>query len=252
MAEVAYFSVPANLTSNLGVVSNHVASSVTPATSKMSGCGDLPGLKALYLKSLRWSWMALVPLVGLAMALGSEFIGAWLGAEFGRAVEPFMCLLVFGMGLYLFSSVPYSMAQGMGRAGPWAAIALGAGIINSVLAFFLIPQRGAQGAVEALCVSSILLILAMLVWLNLILKVSWYDIFKYVIEIRIVIITSVVSLAAFIISTRFQLSLFWIVLIGLAGAAIILASFSLWLDADERRWMQNKLHSLHIGSAQRL
>lgn len=244
IAEVAHFAVPLTLAINVKALSTHIASALFPAMAEKAGQDDLPGLKQLYLRGLRWSWLAIIPPAGFAIILGAPFISAWIGSDFGRDVAPVMPALVIGVNAYYLSSMPELVAQGMGKPGWWAIIIVISGLCNVIAASLLIPGRGAEGAAEALLIAGALLTASLLVWIGRMLKVSISE-YARTFDCRVVIVTAGIcwAMAGYISGRVMPLAL--VFSLGVAGLLLVALLMPLWLPKEERGWLRKQWRNRH-------
>lgn len=245
VAEVTHFAIPLALAINVKAISTHVASALFPAMAEQAGKKDFKSLRALYLKGLRWSWLAIVPPAGLAIALGGAFVSLWVGQEFGDAVAPIMPALVVGVNLYYFSAMPELAAQGMGRPGRWAVIIILAGLSNIAFGSWLITQRGVQGASEALVISGALLTGSLFVWMARVLGVTLGD-YVRAFDLRVVAVTCVTASAASYFARNFSMTLGSIILLGVLALSVIGLLMPVWLPKDERKWVVDRLTGAQV------
>lgn len=247
MAEVAYFAVPATLGGYVRALPTHLADASLPVASATAGEDRLARLRALYLHGLRWSWLALVPLTGLAMALGGPFIAAWIGHGFGAHVLPVVPTLILGNSLFsLGLSMPVMMAQGMGKPTPWAVIGLGAGIIHVLCGWWLIPRYGAVGAAQALLLAGSLSTLALLTWAGRALGITWRD-YCRALDLRAVIATTMVAGSAWLCTRRMTPMLGPVLMAGGLGLGLLLISMRWWLPREDWGWVRERWRSLCAG-----
>lgn len=235
--EVAYFAVPVILAGNVRVFSTQVAGAVLPALSEAAGRGDEEELRTIYLRGLRWSWLAMVPLAGLVVALGGEFIGAWIGPDFGREAAPLVPLLTMGLCVQFLGGVPSMLAQGLGRLGPWAWAGVAMGVGNSALALLWIPRWGALGAAWALAVSGFLPTIGMIVWSGRTLNIPWRRSVE-ALDWRVLLCSAAVAWALASWRPMPAARLWEVAGWGALGAAALLASSPWYLRPEERAWLR--------------
>ena len=166
-AAVAFFSIPANLASNVRRGVYHLSNAALPAAAALQGHQDAVGLSFLWVKSHRAAWLGFLPLVVLGGLLGAPFIGQWVGPEFGQAAQPIMLPVVGGLFGLAMGNIGAVMMQSCGRGRIWAAFALGAGLINGLMVLVLVPRWGIRGAAWALFAAGIISgVLVFLVTIN--------------------------------------------------------------------------------------
>jgi len=243
VAEVAYFTIPASLAGNVRLISTHIAHAVLPATSEAVGQRDQSALRQLYLSGLRWSWLTMVPLAGLAIVLGRQFIAAWIGVEISLRVGPLIPWLVLGMSILFLGGIPEVLAQGIGRPGPWAVMSLGAGVVNVVLGWWWISQDGTLGATKALFAAGLILTLSLFVWARRMLRLGWMDYLR-ALDVRVLAVTAAVAAVLSKLVPASGASILTVVAWGLAGGMVILLAAPWWLHPDERAWYRRQWANL--------
>ncbi len=239
LEEVAYFTVLANLVRNVRTVATQIANAILPAASEKSGQSDEEGLRQLYLKGMKWSWLTMVPLGGMAIAFGSDFIGAWISPEFGVQVRPLVVPLVLGLCIFFLAGIPMVIAQGTGKAGAWAKASLVAGLLNVVFCVILIPKQGALGAANAMLGASSVLIVMQLFWVHTELKVPLLKLIL-ALDIRVAIVT---ALSAWSVTTWIYLpkTLLGVLGSGMLCVLMMVILMPLWLPKPEQRWVLKRL-----------
>jgi O-antigen/teichoic acid export membrane protein len=236
LSEVAYFAVPLTIAINVKALSTYVASAVFPAVSQAAGRNDHEGLRRLYLRGLRWSWLAVVPPAGLAMALGQAFITVWISPEFGQAAGPVILPLVLAVNAYYFSAIPEVVAQGIGRPLPWAVLIAVVGLLHVFFGRIWIAQQGAVGAAHALLAAGALLSVGLAAWIGRVLGIKPSS-YLQVLDVRLVAATAVVAAAAHWIVAEQTLPVAAILALGMLGLLVIGASGFWWMIPEEREWV---------------
>ncbi len=149
-AAVSFFSIPANLASNVRRGVYHLSNAALPAAAALQGHQDAVGLSFLWVKSHRAAWIGFLPLVVVGGLLGAPFIGQWIGPEFGQAAQPIMLPVIGGLFGLAMGNIGAVMMQSCGHGRLWAAFSLGSGLLNALMALVLVPRWGIQGAAWAL------------------------------------------------------------------------------------------------------
>lgn len=153
LAEVAYFTLAMKLASEVRTIATYAGGAAMPAASDLAGRADRRALALLFLKACRWSVLALIPVAALAATLGGRFISFWVSPEFGQACERLLLLIVPGLCVTFFSSVPGAIAQGVGRPGIWSAAQVVAVGLTALVGWCLIPAWGPLGAAIAVVIA---------------------------------------------------------------------------------------------------
>ncbi len=238
--EVAYFAVPLTIAINVKALSTYVASAVLPAVSQHMGRNDLAGLRHLYLRGLRWSWLAIVPPGILAIALGHSFVAGWISPEFGRYAAPVIAPLVLAVNVYYFSAIPEIMAQGMGRPLPWAVFSTLVGLLHVLFGRVWIAEHGAVGAAYALLAAGCVLTGGLMIWIGRVLSLS-LRMHLQAFDVRLLSAALVVGLFARLIVARIELSVLGVLAVGVAGLLAVAATAPWWMVSEERSWVSQRL-----------
>ena len=138
LSALSLYAVPAGLLQRLQIVPASISSVAVPMMSELSGSHE--DMRRVYLKAQRFLlWLVLPMLAGL-FALMPQFLGLWLGGDFGaRSVWPAR-LLVAAQLFWALNMIPNAAAAGRDRPGWLSAVAWGQAIVSVVAWRLLIPR----------------------------------------------------------------------------------------------------------------
>jgi len=149
VSQVAYYAVPANIVSRLLNVGALFNTFVFPRAITLHAAGNYEGLRALYLKASRYTFLLLVPVMVPLVILAPELIALWLGDAFAQGSHLTARILLVAFFIASTSITPSQLYNGMGNSRIGAYYSLVGSSINLLLCFVLVPQYGATGAAVA-------------------------------------------------------------------------------------------------------
>ncbi|MBI3550336.1 MAG: polysaccharide biosynthesis protein [Elusimicrobia bacterium] len=239
LEQVAYLSIIITLAGNLRLLCVHIDNALLPIVSERSGGGDAAGVREAYLRSLRWAWLTLVPLSGIIMFLGDDFVRTWINAEFGAGVRPFLALLTAGLAVLYLSAIPSAVLQGIGRPRAWVFAIVGAGFMNIAAGALFIPAFGARGATYAIALSGAALTGSLLVIVARTLNVGFASHLRCL-DPRVALATIACGLIADRLP-RFGNGLLGVGALVAAHCALLAVSSPLWLTGEELGAVRRRL-----------
>lgn len=149
VGQVAYYAVPANIVSRLLNVGALFNSFVFPRAIALHAAGNDEGLRALYLKASRYTFLLLVPVLVPLLVFIPELLQLWLGEAFAESSQMTARILLLAFFIATTSITPSQIYNGMGNSRIGAAYSLVGSVINLLLCLILIPLYGATGAAIA-------------------------------------------------------------------------------------------------------
>jgi O-antigen/teichoic acid export membrane protein len=149
VSQVAYYAVPANIVSRLLNVGALFNTFVFPRAITLHAAGDYEGLRALYIKASRYTFLLLVPIMVPLVVLAPELMVLWLGDTFAQGSQLTARILLVAFFIASTSITPSQLYNGMGNSRIGAYYALVGSSINVLLCLVLIPKFGATGAAVA-------------------------------------------------------------------------------------------------------
>ncbi|MDE2039039.1 MAG: oligosaccharide flippase family protein [Elusimicrobia bacterium] len=130
LAALTFYSVPANLLQRLQFFPAIVGTVLLPMFSEIGN--DEATTQAVYLRGVRSLLFIVLPALALLFCLMPQFLGLWLGGEFGsRSVWPAR-LLVAAQAFLLLNQVPNAAVTGRGKPLYMSAVAWGQAVISVI------------------------------------------------------------------------------------------------------------------------
>jgi O-antigen/teichoic acid export membrane protein len=145
---VAYYATPYELITKLLLISIAVVGVMFPAFS-ISFVSDGPRTAVLYGRTLKFLFLALFPIVLLAIVLAKNGLTLWLGADFALHSTRVVQWLAVGVLANSVALVPFSFVQGIGRPDLTAKLHLLELPIYLAILYWLIHAHGIEGAAIA-------------------------------------------------------------------------------------------------------
>jgi len=145
LSGLTLYAVPAGLLQRLQVIPATISVVVLPMMSELQGPEAEETLRRIYLRSVKFVLWALLPALVLLFALMPQFLGLWLGGEFGgRSVWPAR-LLVVSQFFFLLCAIPNALVSS--RDKPWlmSAVAWAQAALSLLAWQVLIPRYNLLG-----------------------------------------------------------------------------------------------------------
>jgi O-antigen/teichoic acid export membrane protein len=143
LSALTLYAVPANLLQRLQILPNSISVVAVPVMAEISG--ETSHTERVYLKAQRFVLWIVLPMYAGLFALMPQFLGLWLGGDFGgRSVWPAR-LLVAAQAFAALNAIPNAAALGKDRPA-WISATAWAQAVVSLLAWrLLIPRYGLLG-----------------------------------------------------------------------------------------------------------
>lgn len=134
---------------------NAISQPLTPVISFFEGAGEMPKVRDLYLRSVRY--LSFVSFGGCAIVgmLAGPIVAVWLPEEFGITAT-LVQVLAIGTALYLPHMGGNALFFGLGRHRLLFAALAAEALIQLSLAYWLVPEGGPLGMALAVAVPQIL------------------------------------------------------------------------------------------------
>ncbi len=117
-AALAMYARPRSLIHHIRTLVSKMAMVLTPTASSMQGAGDLAGVRDLLIKSVRYSWYMVLPIVLALVIYGDAIMGFWMGPRYANGVVP--AILAVGYLATMVQMPVFNILAGLnahGRAG---------------------------------------------------------------------------------------------------------------------------------------
>lgn len=144
---VAYYTAPNEMVTRImGAVAIAVATSIFPAFARWR---DPAAARALFLRGLKLTAVAFVPIMLGLIVFADVVLRLWLGADFSAHSALVLRILSAGMLFNGLAQIPFAHIQAVGRADLTAKIHLAECPLYLIGALFLIRDFGIAGAAIA-------------------------------------------------------------------------------------------------------
>jgi O-antigen/teichoic acid export membrane protein len=117
-AMLALYARPRSLIRHLDILMRKMAMVLIPTTSSLQSTGDLHNIRGLLIKSVRYSFCIVLPIIVILVAFGGPIIRFWMGPSYGNNLIP--AILAAGFLAALAQTPILTILAGMnahGRAG---------------------------------------------------------------------------------------------------------------------------------------
>jgi len=233
MTAVAYYSTPWEVVTKLLVIPGAVVGVLFPAFS-YSSFRDPQRAELLYKRGMKYIFFAMFPIVFLVFSFAKEGLYLWLGSEFAENGYLVMQLLAVGILLNGVASIPFALIQGMGRPDITAIIHLAEVIFYIPATWWLVRGYGLTGAALSWLFRVGIDAILLLFFAARILGTG------AVRKERTATIGVVFAVGTFLITANlpFQAR---VPFVGIALALMIIATWSCFLDMDEKAFISEKV-----------
>ncbi len=114
VSAVAYYATPYSLVTQLWIIPASLLPVLFPVFSGMAAVAS-PALAEMYRRTVKYIFLAMVPLCVALMVLSRDLLTLWIDAEFARHSAPVLSLLALGVLVNSLAQVPYAVIQASGR-----------------------------------------------------------------------------------------------------------------------------------------
>jgi O-antigen/teichoic acid export membrane protein len=148
VSAVAYYAVPYEVVSRLGLFPIALVGVLFPAFSTTS-VSDKLRLSLLYENGVKCIFLILFPILLILVVFAPEALRFWLGDEFARQSAPIVRILAVAILVNGIGQVPFSHVQGAGRPDITAKLHMFELPIYLLMLFFGAKTMGIQGVAIA-------------------------------------------------------------------------------------------------------
>lgn len=227
------YSVPSGLLQRLQAVPASIFTVLVPMVSELKGPDADESLRRMYLKSVRFLLWVMLPAYALLFALMPQFLGLWLGGEFGSASVWPARLLVASQFFYVLNYLPNAVAAGRDKPLYVSAVAWAQAVLSVLAWKLLVPRYQLLGVALGSLLAQAVPACAYLAHMHSgVLKIGWR---QYAAEG----LRAPLASAALLLAVVFPLhsgATSWARLFALGGAGALAFYASTWLmlSADDR------------------
>lgn len=145
VAEVAFYSIPATLLDYLEKLVWSMISVLVPIVSANHAYGNDNDNRQLYIYGTRYTLLISLPIIISLYFYGDDFIGLWMGPEFGRQSYLVLKLLLIGFGLSFSQLIAHGLLKGVSRHKVLAYILCIEALLNFTISMLLAKKFGIEG-----------------------------------------------------------------------------------------------------------
>ncbi len=148
VAAVAYYAAPSEIVNRLMVIPGAIVGVLFPALGALTG-PDPNKAKNLFFNGVKYTFIAIFPLVLIFFTFAQEGLTIWLGDEFSLGGTIVLKWLMIGGLISSFSYFPFAVLHAAGRPDLTAKVHFIEVLIYTVIAWMLINKYGIEGAAVA-------------------------------------------------------------------------------------------------------
>lgn len=139
LAALSLYAVPANLLQRLQILPSSVGSVVVPMMSEL-GAEHHEDLARIYAKTQRFSLWIVLPILAVLFAVMPQFLGLWLGGDFGGISVWPARLLVIAQAVYSMTTISHAASVSRDRPSWMSGLAWAQAILSLLFWRLLIPR----------------------------------------------------------------------------------------------------------------
>jgi O-antigen/teichoic acid export membrane protein len=148
ISAVAYYAAPAEAVTKLLFFSSALAGVAFPALSSAIA-QDKARARVIFIRAVKYTFLAMFPVVLLTVAFAGEGLTLWVGAAFSEHSTVILKWLAFGVFFSSLAQMPFALVQAMGRPDVTAKLHLLEVPAYAALLWFLLNGKGIEGAAIA-------------------------------------------------------------------------------------------------------
>ena len=145
---VAFYAAPFEIVNRLMVIPGAIVGVLFPALGALIG-PDPDKAKKLFFNGVKYTFIAVFPVVLIIINFAQEGLTIWLGGEFSLNGTTVLQWLVIGSLMNAFSYFPFAVLHAAGRPDLTAKVHFIEALIYIVIAWMLINRYGIEGAAIA-------------------------------------------------------------------------------------------------------
>jgi len=247
-AATAFFAIPIRLVDYVREIGWALATGFMPAFSELEARQERSAMRSVYLRYSRYILIATLPMYVILFVYGRDFIGLWIGPEYGRrAALP----LVFVTAAALVENLQplyWRLFIGIGRLDFSVLVSALASLLSVVMGFLLIPTLDIGGPALGILVAGVIAQGFFIVHASRYLEMLPPEL------LGMIALRPLVA-GALLFALTFSLKHLWgadrMLTIG-AGSLVAVVGYSIlvwWItvDHDERQWLRGRLRRVIIA-----
>jgi len=193
LAAVTVYTVAFELLARLRIIPSSLVAALYPAFSERGVERQATQLQRLYVGSVLYLVISVVPLIIFLLVFGPDLLSLWMGHQFAQQSSIVLPILGLGLLTTCLASVPYNALQALGRPDLTGKFHLLELPVYVVLCLILIPRLGITGAALAQTirnsVDAVLLFVAAEKYCNCSIRPLWAGMLR-----RVLVLNSVLGL----------------------------------------------------------
>ncbi len=146
---VAYYTVPYNLVWTLTMLPSAIAVVLFPTFARLNAAGQSGRVAEIFLRSTKFIFASLLPVAFMLAFYSSEFLRAWMGADFAAQSSIVLKILAFAVVINAVAWPAFQLLQAFGKPEVAARLHLLEVGVHVPLCFFLIVKFGLIGGAIA-------------------------------------------------------------------------------------------------------
>jgi O-antigen/teichoic acid export membrane protein len=169
---VAYYTAPWEAVTKLWLVPSALGAVLFPAFAT-ARAGNPGQTRALYVRGVKCTLVALLPVTVVIIGFAREGLGAWLGPDYAVQSAAVLRWLAVGVLVNSVAQIPFALIQGSGRADVTARLHLAELPLYLVALWWLVSTHGIVGAAVAWSARAVLDGAALFVYAHRLAPVAW-------------------------------------------------------------------------------
>ncbi len=180
-AAVTFYSIGNSLCRYTQQLIYAMTMTFTPAASTYESAGDKARIRGLYYNGTRAAMMISLPIVITFLVRGRNFIGVWMGAQYGLTSGIVLAILATALLFSLSNSTAAAIAWGVEKHKTVAMWAVPEAIANLTLSVVLARKIGIYGvAIGTLAPSLVVQLILWPRYVSRLVDVSWIQVYRNV------------------------------------------------------------------------
>ena len=156
IAALGYYSVAYRVTLYLTYIPSALGGPLLPAFSSLKGAADTSRAASLFLKSYKYTFLAIVPVLLAMIMFAGNIFAFWIGEDFAAHVTAPFQMLAMGTMAALFGPLANALLQGHGRPDIVSKIYMFHLPVNTLVVWACVSRWGITGAALSAAVRNVL------------------------------------------------------------------------------------------------